>query len=129
VSASTEIAKLQVSHIDAAPALPGIGALLDQYMWVHTLSSTPMTDIMTGRTWTLLSIQGNIKPDLEASDARSLRRGFAESFEAVIAILDEAGATWERHPFFSIAGKVRRERDGSQSFASIEARVDITLVA
>ena len=125
----TALARREVFHINAAPALPGIGALLDQYMWVHTISNTPMTDLMTGRRWQLLTIQGIIKPDLEAPDAPSLRRGFLESFEAVVAVLDEAGASWSRHPTFVISGKVRTEKDGSQSFREVEANVDLELRA
>lgn len=125
---STEIAQRQVSHIEATPALPGIGALLDELMWVHTLSSTPMTDLLTGGTCTLLRIQGIIKPDLVAPDVVALRRGFLTSFEAIIAILDEAGATWEAHPVLAINGRVRRERDGSQSFVEVKASIDMSLI-
>ena len=129
MSHSTEVAKLQASHIEATPALPGIGAILDRYMWVHTISHTPMTDLMTGRRWQLLCIQGFIKPDPEALDVPSLRRGFLESFEAVVAVLDEAGAKWGRHPTFVISGKVRTEKDGSQSFREVEASIDLELLA
>lgn len=126
---STEIAQREVAHIEATPALPGIGAMLDRYMWVHTISHVPMTDLLTGRRWKLLTIQGYIKPDLEAPDPVSLRRGFAESFEAVIALLDEAGAEWSRHPTFIISGKTRKEKDGSRSFCDLEATVDLELLA
>jgi len=129
VSRSTELARCQISHIEATPALPGIGAVLDQYMWVHTISHVPMTDLMTGRTWQLLRIQGLIKPDPTAPDAPSLRHGFAESFEAIVAVLDEAGAKWGQHPTFIISGKVRSEKDGSQSFCEVEASIDLELLA
>lgn len=125
----TEIAKRSVAHIEATPALPGIGAILDKYMWVHTISHVPMTDMMTGRTWQLLTIQGIIKPDLEAPDPPALRRGFAESFEVIVAVLDEAGARWSRHPTFVISGRVRDEDDGSQSFSEMEASIDLELLA
>ena len=124
---SAELARREISHIEATPALPGIGAVLDQYMWVHTISHVPMTDLMTGRRWQLLTIQGIIKPDLEAPDASSLRRGFLESFEAIVAVLDEAGAKWGRHPEFVIGGKVCTEKDGLQSFREVEANVCLEL--
>ena len=128
-SLSTEIAKRSAGHIEATPALPGIGAILDKYMWVHTISNVPVTDLLTGRTWQLLRIQGLIKPDQEAPDAPSLRRGFGESFEAIVAVLDEAEAKWGQHPTFIISGKVRDEKDGSQSFREVEASIDLELLA
>ena len=126
---STEIAKRQVLHIEATPALPGIGAILDKYMWVHTISHVPMTDLLTGRSWQLLTIQGYIKPDLEAPDVKALRCGFAESFEAIMAVLEEAGARWGRHPTFAISGNVLSKKDGSQSFCDVEASIDLELQA
>jgi hypothetical protein len=126
---SAEIAKVQAPHIEAAPALPGIGAMLDKYMWVHTISHTPIMDLVTGHKEELLRIEGFIKPDPGAPDISSLRRGFCESLEAIVAILDEAGARWGQHPDFTISGKVRTERDGSQSFTELEARIDFTLLA
>jgi hypothetical protein len=129
VSHGTKIAKRQVSPINATPALPGIGAMLDQYMWMHTISSTPFTDLLTGRRGELLRIEGFIKPDLAAPNVPSLRRGFLASLDAIIAILDEAGAMWQEHPAFIISGRVHTERDGSQSFTEIAARVDFTLLA
>jgi len=88
---STELAKRQVAHIEATPALPGIGAKLDEFMRVHTISSTPFTDLMTGRRGELLRIDGIIKPDLEAVDAVALRYEFLVSFEAIVMILETAG--------------------------------------
>ena len=126
---STEIAKPQISHIEATPALPGIGEALDKYMWVYTISHTPMTDLLTGRQWQLLRIVGNIKPDPDAEDAVALRYGFLVSFEAIVMILDTAGARWAKHPEFAINGQVRTEKDGSQSFCVMEASIDLELLA
>ena len=125
----TELAQRQILHVEATPALPGIGEELDKYMWVHMISHTPMTDLMTGRRWQLLRINGIIKPDLEAVDAVALRYEFLVSFEAIVLILEEAGARWSRHPEFAISGKVHTEKDGSQSFREVEATVDLELLA
>jgi hypothetical protein len=122
----TEIAKPGISHV-AAPGT-AIGAMLEKYLWVHAITARPTTV----HTWAgvvhyvQVRIEGIIKPDLNAADPASLRRGFAESFEAIMAILGTGGVRFEEHPVFCLRGKVC---DGSQSFRAMEASVDMALIA
>jgi len=117
------LALRQASHL-SGPG-PGIGGLLEDLLWIGMIETSPVEDMRTGRRWRLVTVQGIIKPDLSAADPAALRKGYAETFEKVMTLLEGAGVRWSRHPELLLSGKVRDEDDGTQVFEEIQARVTI----
>ena len=107
--------------LPAVPTMESFGTLLGRYMWVNAVS------LDWGWPGTV-RIEGNLKPDFSAKTPSAVRRSLLDSLDAVMAILDAAGAQWESHPDLQISGRVMHLSDGKQEFAAIEGRVDFRLV-
>jgi hypothetical protein len=81
-----------------------IGRLLERYLWITSVSFC----VSSGE----IGIEGIIKPDPSAPDVPSLRMGFMKSLDAVIAVMDAAGARWQAHPYLMISGKAHGQEFG-----------------
>jgi len=75
----------------------------------------------------LLRIEGSLKPDVHARTPSALRHSFLDSLDAVIAILDAAGARWDEHPGLRFRGNATTGRDGKPEFSQIECLVELRL--
>lgn len=109
------------SGLPAVPTAETFSALLGRYMWVSAVS------LDWGWPGTV-RVEGNLKPGLKAKTPSAVRRSLMESLDAVMAILDAAGAQWESHPDVQICGQVVHLGTGKQEFAAIEGRVEFRLI-
>lgn len=113
-----------MSELVVRPSLPevptaeSVGAMLGRYLQVTSVE----VDFTSRRT---LRIDGLLCHDPDAGTPAAIRRSFLDSLDAVIAIMDAAGARWMYHPQVFIAGEVLHRLDGSQEFARIEGRVTL----
>jgi hypothetical protein len=113
------------SSLPEKPAAPGAwSALLGRYLRV---------DSVLADGWNMtLQIEGALAPwpgpEAAALGPVALRRAYLDSLEAVIALLETAGARWQRHPQVFIAGEVQHRMDGGQEFCRMEGRVTLDLL-
>jgi hypothetical protein len=111
----------QRSSLPAVPSTQSFGDLLGRYMWVQEVAMD--WGWMNG----VLTIRGNLKPDPDAASPSALRRSFLDSLDAVMAIMEAAGAKWESHPEVEIVGSAIHKLGGGQEFAGIECRCKLEI--
>jgi len=116
-----------VSEIEVRPSLPerpsaeAFSALLGRYLRADS--------VMVDARYMTLQIEGFLAPWPPAvPETPALRRAYMDSLDAVIGILDAAGATWRYHPHVFIAGEVLHRSDGGQEFCGVDARVTLDLL-
>lgn len=122
--------RVAVSEIEVRRSLPekptqeAWNALLGRYLRIDSW-------FIDGQSMTL-QVEGALAPwwgpGAAALGPAALRRALLDSLDAVIGILEAAGARWERHPQFFIDGEVQHRMDGGQEFYQVEGHVTLDLL-
>lgn len=85
-----------------------------ELMWI--------TDDYTTYPGSVVTVRGLLKPSREAATAAEVRRGFTDSVEQLLAVLDAAGARHLKHPDMDIRGRACRPHAG-EGFCELTCEV------